>query len=284
MREKKLILEFIESRSDAEYILVTLLNTKGSTYKFKNAQKLIALNSESCGIISGGCLEHEIVSFAQNMKNMTEIYTIDTSSLEDRFLGSSLGCQGVLELEFKRLSKNELLSDAYFGAYKNEEQKLHIFGAGADTEPLNDLLDWLKWDYCFYSHNDSNISLRVDKNWPIKKIDFSTIQNDINKRSQNYIVLMTHNYNTDLEILDELYPFTNIQFIGLLGPTKRKDLLIQDLERIYGKSLTNEMQEKIYGPIGLPGFGKGETAVALSITGQLQSLFFKNDFNHHQDL
>ena len=68
MREQHELLEFIKGREEQKFVLVTITATVGSTYRKKGFKKLIASDGASVGLISGGCLESEIIEKALKMK------------------------------------------------------------------------------------------------------------------------------------------------------------------------------------------------------------------------
>jgi xanthine/CO dehydrogenase XdhC/CoxF family maturation factor len=83
-------------------------------------------------------------------------------------------------------------------------------------------------------------------------------------------VLMTHNYNYDYAILKALLG-KNVPYIGALGPKKKLDNMIKDLqsENIF----LNERQKNIlYGPVGLEIGAETPAEIALSITAEIMSV------------
>ena len=62
-----------------------------------------------------------------------------------------------------------------------------------------------------------------------------------------------------------------IKFIGLLGPTNRKERLLKDLE-LEGKIF----YDRLRSPVGKKIGGRGPAAIALEIAAELQSYFHNN--------
>jgi xanthine/CO dehydrogenase XdhC/CoxF family maturation factor len=50
--------------------------------------------------------------------------------------------------------------------------------------------------------------------------------------------------------------------------------MFKDLENLYEIKMSNEITSNIHCPMGMKSLGRGESAIALSIISQLQSLFF----------
>ncbi len=104
MIEKQSAIDFYRHhiKNDEGLVLVLLFSTEGSTYQKAGAKILVALDGSSVGLISGGCLEPEIVH--RSLKAWHEqkccFWTIDTRE-DSHVFGYGLGCKGVLTLVFE---------------------------------------------------------------------------------------------------------------------------------------------------------------------------------------
>jgi len=93
--------------------------------------------------------------------------------------------------------------------------------------------------------------------------------------SQMAVVLMTHNFANDLRYLVALKD-TNPTYIGLLGPTKRRDdLLSQFIE--YCPSTEDDFLDKIHGPAGLSIGSETPQEIAISIISEILAFTKKKD-------
>jgi xanthine dehydrogenase accessory factor len=100
-------------------------------------------------------------------------------------------------------------------------------------------------------------------------MDVSLIDN------QTAIVLMTHNFANDLRYLVSLKE-TNPNYIGLLGPTKRRDdILSQFIE--YCPEISDEFLECIHGPAGLNIGSETPQEIAISIVSEILSITRKQE-------
>ncbi|SEL50420.1 xanthine dehydrogenase accessory factor [Pseudoxanthomonas sp. GM95] len=79
-------------------------------------------------------------------------------------------------------------------------------------------------------------------------------------------LVMNHNFELDRETLEALAA-TDIPFIGLLGPQRRRE----DLFRLLPPSATDALGKRLRSPVGLDLGGRGAHAIALSIAAQLQA-------------
>jgi xanthine dehydrogenase accessory factor len=84
-------------------------------------------------------------------------------------------------------------------------------------------------------------------------------------------VLMTHNYNYDLEVLERLLK-TSCMYIGILGPKKKLHRMLDELVA-KGMVLTEEQLQKIYSPVGLDIGAETAEEIALSITAEVKAVF-----------
>ena len=276
MREQHELLEFIKGREEQKFVLVTITDTEGSTYRKKGSKKLIAANGTSVGLISGGCLESEIIEQALKMEGKSFSCVIDTTSELDRVFGYSIGCQGKIYLNFEKLKGKDLFSKKEFQPDLEETLDIFVFGAGPDILPLKELLDWMRWRVTFYTHRSDQFEEKKRLNWNINKIDPFSFEVSIPCPERTALLLMSHNYPSDLELLRYFLNYP-IGYIGILGPHQKREQMLKDLKNVYNTDISGESLSKIYGPMGIKNLGRGESAIALSIVSQLQSIFFNKE-------
>ena len=84
------------------------------------------------------------------------------------------------------------------------------------------------------------------------------------------IVLMTHNYNYDLEMMGLLLQ-KKCTYIGALGPKKRLERMLSELED-KGHRITDEQRAMIYGPIGLDIGAETAEEIALSVLSEMKAV------------
>lgn len=146
---------------------------------------------------------------------------------------------------------------------------LIIFGAGADAVPLCALAKNLGWRVTVVDHRAAFAT----------KERFSTADDIFVSRPENFdltvdgntaVVVMTHNYTHDKELLRRLLK-TNAPYIGALGPKRRTESILQELkdagEKIFGEDL-----QKLYAPVGLDIGVNTPEGIALSIIAEIQAV------------
>ena len=82
-------------------------------------------------------------------------------------------------------------------------------------------------------------------------------------------VIMTHHYVHDTPLVRELLP-RRLAYLGLLGPRKRAEKILQDLAQ-GGLSVTPDLRERLHAPVGLDLGADGPEQVALAIVAEMQA-------------
>jgi xanthine/CO dehydrogenase XdhC/CoxF family maturation factor len=103
------LLDFYRAhREDDSLVLATVTGTEGSTYRKPGAMMLISSDDRFEGMISGGCLEGDLLQHARQVFETGEALTLtyDMHADEDLAWGLGLGCDGVIHLLLQRLERD----------------------------------------------------------------------------------------------------------------------------------------------------------------------------------
>jgi xanthine/CO dehydrogenase XdhC/CoxF family maturation factor len=86
-------------------VLATVVRTVGSTYRKAGAQMLLAADGSAAGLLSGGCLEADLMERARIVLEGGEATVVeyDTRSSDDILWGIGLGCEGAMSILLTRL-------------------------------------------------------------------------------------------------------------------------------------------------------------------------------------
>ncbi|MBI5917675.1 MAG: XdhC family protein [Bacteroidetes bacterium] len=84
-------------------------------------------------------------------------------------------------------------------------------------------------------------------------------------------VLMSHDYKTDFGNLKKILP-ANLPYIGLLGPRKRTERMLEDLEKEHYRIFPVQL-DTLHGPAGLDIGATTPETIALSIASEIQAVF-----------
>jgi xanthine dehydrogenase accessory factor len=87
-------------------VLATITRTLGSTYRKAGAQMLIAGDGRAAGLLSGGCLEADLMERARAvLAGPPVVVDYDTRSSDDLIWGIGLGCEGAMTILLSRLDR-----------------------------------------------------------------------------------------------------------------------------------------------------------------------------------
>jgi xanthine dehydrogenase accessory factor len=99
----KELLEIIRARRahpSIPFALATVMRVQGSSYRKAGARMLVSLQGRVAGSVSGGCLEKDVISRARTviLRDVVDLAIYDTTDQDDMAFGSSLGCEGRIEI------------------------------------------------------------------------------------------------------------------------------------------------------------------------------------------
>jgi len=100
---------FQAHRDDDALVLVSITATEGSTYRKPGAMMLISRDNTYEGMISGGCLEGDLLHHAAEVfsSGTPKIVTYDMHAGDELVWGLGLGCDGIIHLMLQRLDRDE---------------------------------------------------------------------------------------------------------------------------------------------------------------------------------
>lgn len=144
---------------------------------------------------------------------------------------------------------------------------LIIAGAGNDAQPLANIADVLGWNVTIADGRPTHAtSQRFPKANQILVTKPGQLLSQITIDDHTAFVLMTHNYNYDLELLHLLLS-TNAPYIGSLGPKKKLVRMLDELNQN-----TTENQSRVHGPVGLDIGAETAEEIAISIVAEIKAV------------
>jgi xanthine/CO dehydrogenase XdhC/CoxF family maturation factor len=117
-------------RSGRQIVLATVVKVKGSAYRREGAKMVIDEQGGTCGMISGGCLEPDVVQMAEEVISkgvpLNKQYVLD----EDVVWGLGLGCPGTVDLYLEPVALEDTKPAGPFGVWLAcmKEKKAGILG------------------------------------------------------------------------------------------------------------------------------------------------------------
>jgi xanthine dehydrogenase accessory factor len=148
-------------------------------------------------------------------------------------------------------------------------QHLYVLGAGDDAKPLVSMGAFLGWSVTVM---DGRVQLaRCDRFPEAERVVAvsSTLAEMAQIRPKDAVVLMTHSYEQDRELLAAILPLRP-RYLGLLGARHRTSLLVSEVAAKLGRTVA-ECCEQIYAPVGLDLGGDGPEAIALAVIAEVQA-------------
>ena len=153
---------------------------------------------------------------------------------------------------------------------------LVIFGAGDDAQPLARLAKELGWHVTIA---DPRAAFATAPRFP--EVDARVVGRADDLVAQAapgpdaLAVVMTHHYVHDVPLLRDLLT-RPLAYLGLLGPKKRADKILADLQT-QGATISPEQRARLHAPVGLDLGADSPDQVALSIIAEMQAVLSGRD-------
>jgi xanthine dehydrogenase accessory factor len=98
---------FQKHRDDESLVLATIIGTQGSTYRKPGAMMLISRDRQYVGMISGGCLEGDLLHHADEVftSGQARKVTYDMHAGDDLVWSLGIGCDGIIHLLLQKLDR-----------------------------------------------------------------------------------------------------------------------------------------------------------------------------------
>lgn len=149
---------------------------------------------------------------------------------------------------------------------------LVIFGGGFDSRPVCSMAKSLGWnvevtDECA-AHIAPIFFPQADK---LSLCQREFLNEDVDVHAYTACVLMSHNYEYDRDVLRKLIS-TSTPYIGILGPRKRFDKMMEEFSK-EGITLDENDLQRIHSPIGLDIGAEAPDEISVSIIAEIQSKF-----------
>jgi xanthine dehydrogenase accessory factor len=277
------ILREFEKRRGQSFALATLVRAEGSSYRGRGARMLICEDGRTVGSLSGGCVEEAVSVRARDVlrtaapamlnfdmrrpfgcngkidifiERISEYFLVDLA----QNLAARRGCAAVTVYEGKTVGSRVVGFD--YGhqpsqRYRlaSEHQLIHeihppirlfVFGEGPDSAPLRYLCELLGWQ-------------------AIEIVDANAFS--IESDDWTAAIVKSHNYGRDFTALRKLLPL-NLRYVGLIGPKKRRDQLLNDL-----LDVGVAMNAGFFAPAGVDLGAETPQEIALSIVAEIQRVF-----------
>jgi xanthine dehydrogenase accessory factor len=309
-------IRFIKSKveNDQATVIATIFKTVGSSYRKQWTQMVVAEDMTYAGALSGGCVEREVLRQANKLfysKGRAQFEYDGTEKLGCKgriwvcleYLSKETApviCEKVEKAHRERNRFIHGIGDdgnpyTYFnidgevfpfnGKYEKEDHhltreilpqnRLVIVGGEFDSFILARTAQWSGFDTHLVVYKDY-VKPSYNPSYQINRIGSEQISDYCRWDERTALILMTHSMERDYTYLNQLLN-QPISFIGALGPSNRKDELIQRCKE--EMDLNSEMMKrlmKLKGPVGIHIEARTPEEIAVSIVSELIQEFNTN--------
>jgi xanthine/CO dehydrogenase XdhC/CoxF family maturation factor len=156
-------------------------------------------------------------------------------------------------------------------AYLPPVPRLFIAGAGNDVIPLVKMAALLGWHAIVADGRPGYATAaRFPEATQVLTSKSAQVLSQVPVDAHTAAILMTHNYNYDLELLAQLLPLP-LPYIGILGPAKKLQRMLDELAE-NGSSISRQQRARIHGPAGLDLGAETAEEIALSVISEIKSV------------
>jgi xanthine/CO dehydrogenase XdhC/CoxF family maturation factor len=287
------LLEFYDDyrRRGEPIVLVTVIETRGSTYSKAGAHMLVDAAGVFRGMLSGGCLEGDLAERAREVLASGDPQTVTYNLADDDELwGMGVGCDGLMRVHLQPLGPDTAyvpfadVAEVLRGGAAREVRiplagddlgelvyvampppRLLVLGGGLDAEPVVRLAVLMGWRCALADHRPAYIEKgSFDGAESVTCVPAAELAETLDLDGFDLAIVMSHHLESDRAYLRQLAP-SRVGYIGLLGPAQRRQRLLADLGE-----LAEDLEPRLHGPAGLDIGGRGPAPIALSIIAQMQ--------------
>lgn len=287
-------------QSNEASVLVSIINKSGSTPRGVGTLMLVGKDGLITGTVGGGQVEKDAIDMAINcLATRKSFSTKFELNLQDTTL--NMVCGGSLYLYFLYMDKslfydevvtinnkidseengfmvldtieNKLIFSAEAQASEGKvsiplpvPDRVIIFGAGHVAQALIPVLNSVGFA-CTVMDNREGFATK--ENLPgAKEViygDYEHLEDYIDIKPTDYIVIMTHGHSHDYVVLEKLLR-TKQAYIGVMG-SKRKKAFVNEKLKLAG--IPEDRIDSVHAPIGIPIGSVTPEEVAISIAAEL---------------
>ncbi len=222
---------------------------------------------DASGMICSG--EQLVLFYPLNSKNINTIESI---------VENKSGTISINEKSFELNENENLESDFYFHKtqsqwiYKEKidrKSRLYIIGGGHVGLAVSKLFSMLDF-YITIFETRTGINTFKENSYADEKyiIDYQFISELIPENENSFVLILTHGYNTDREILGKLLD-KRYGYIGMLGS---KSKVRQTFKNLKNQGFSAELLSKVDAPIGIPIGSQTPEEIAVSIAAKIISI------------
>ncbi len=258
-------------KKSKDAVIVTVTEKSGMGPADVGKKMLVTEGNIAFGTVGGGAIEYyareKCKEVLDNRVSFSEKYVLNdrTVSVDDGSIILPMACGGRVTL---------------FYEFVGPKQYVYIFGAGHCGAALARVLKPLGFYITIIDERDYVINALDDAADVKVNEGFVEYIEKHGLPDNRYIVVCTPSHQNDFHVLNKILELkVKPKYFGMLCSKKKIGDYLAKAYEIYGKDidLTN-----FYSPIGLQTGGDSPEEVAISIAGEILSVFYnKADINSH---
>lgn len=249
--EEDIYQEIVKVRAEGEEAaLVTVISASGSTPQREGAKMLVRADGSILSSIGGGNLEAEIIKEAVDVIKNGKPKRLGYNLTEKGGIG--MLCGGNLDVFIEPISP---------------VPTLFVFGGGHIALALARMANLVGFKIVVIDAPELTKPQRFPEAEQTLAIDFakafSNSKLKIDKTS--YIIIATRDHKRDEVILERALK-TRAKYIGIIGSKTKNKAIFTNL---LAKGISQELLDKVYGPIGLKINAQTPGEIAISILAEM---------------
>lgn len=258
-------------RLGKDLVLVTVTEKEGMGPADVGKKMLVTEDGEAFGTVGGGAIEfyarEKAKEVVKQRKSFTERYVLQDREVypvnDEKILNMACGGKATL-----------------FYEYVGPKQYVYIFGAGHCGAALAKVLKPLGFHITII--DDRQIVLNQLDDSPDIKVcsGFADYIDENGLRENSYVVVCTPSHQNDYHVLNKILEKNiKLEYFGMLCSRKKIADYLAKAYETYGKDID---LSNFYSPIGLDIGGNSPEEIAISISGEMLSVYYgKSERNAH---
>jgi len=300
-----LLSAWFPEKDSCQWVLASIIETQRSAYRKAGAMMLINSLGKSYGLLSGGCLEADLMRQAQKCWHKGTSVTVCYDMQDDSDIAWQLGigCGGLVKVLLQPISQannyldlltlksqldnrnpcfyhidtlntqtgNQVLSKAVQSLEPliaiKPAPALVIFGGGLDAQPLVKLAHTLGWYTCLVDSRTAYARPAYFKNADLViNQDYKSLRQNLLLPKADAVVIMHHNVSLDAQALQLVKNKSNLAAASYLGLLGPQHRTVQVLEQ--AQLSCDDLAKPLANPIGFDLGGELPESIALAILSQ----------------
>ncbi len=156
------------------------------------------------------------------------------------------------------------ISDKFYYEELAYQNKIHLFGGGHIGYATSRVLNTLDFHISLYDHRELDL---INENiFAHKKYIGPYEQHIDNIQQDDFVVVATFGYSSDLEVLKLIHNHLTPKYIGLLGSKSKTTKIFSNLKK---SGVSKEFIDNLHAPIGLKIADGTAEEIAVSICAEI---------------